>query len=428
MPNFDCFIEFLDELHTAAGLQNDYSCAIVNNLANQINQEFKRRIKAVLLDKKTYYMTPDIDINTVNDSEIRDIIFEQETAEYAMKFRANILKINSKPLPEYLDSAALEKGECETPKWLNLFWTTVLSGVKKKITDRVSRLASTFSQDAIYNVTKGCIKPSKHILLGIAMKSMTGSEKIINILSKLGYCVSYSTLVELETSVAYSCTASQNLCPSSIYATNFLPSGVAWDNFDRFTETSGKGTIGKDTLHDTVGIIYQSIPTRAQLTLINSTPAVGNSSNNTLPSLRNLKTGRRKRSFAFEDDEVLPPAKQSRPNFWTSSIAYNPDLQQLSTFNKINFGWLLSKNFKLPNTPMWVGYVSKMRTDKSPIQKVEYLLQINDSPTNPDVVKETMVRSLQLAAECGKEYYNVTIRLSYGQNCYKGSKCGDGGI
>ena len=29
--------------------------------------------------------------------------------------------------------------------------------------------------------------------------------------------------------------------------------GLAWDNFDRFVETSS----GKDTLHDTVGIAYQ---------------------------------------------------------------------------------------------------------------------------------------------------------------------------
>ena len=31
--------------------------------------------------------------------------------------------------------------------------------------------------------------------------------------------------------------------------------GVAWDNFDRFLET----ITGKETLHDTVGITYQTI-------------------------------------------------------------------------------------------------------------------------------------------------------------------------
>lgn len=61
---------------------------------------------------------------------------------------------------------------------------------------------------------------------------------------------------------------------------------------------------------------------------------------------------------------------------------------------------------------MWVGYVSKIHKDDSPMQKIEYLLQINISPTNPNVVKETMLRSLQLASECGKEYYNVTYDLA----------------
>ena len=33
--------------------------------------------------------------------------------------------------------------------------------------------------------------------------------------------------------------------------------GVAWDNFDRFVETVS----GKDTVHDTVGIAYQTVIT-----------------------------------------------------------------------------------------------------------------------------------------------------------------------
>lgn len=128
-----CFIEFLEELYIAAGLPNDYSFTIINNICNSIQEKFKKKIKAVLLDKKTYFMSPQIDINKINDEEIREIIFEQDAKEFAMKFRANILKIKSKPLPEYLDGAALEKGECETPRWLQSFWTTVLNGIIKKI-------------------------------------------------------------------------------------------------------------------------------------------------------------------------------------------------------------------------------------------------------------------------------------------------------
>lgn len=45
-------------------------------------------------------------------------------------------------------------------------------------------------------------------------------------------------------------------------------------------------------------------------------------------------------------------------------------------------------------------------------KKTEYLLQINDSPTDPKVVEETMRRSLVIADECRKNYFNVTYDLN----------------
>lgn len=44
-------------------------------------------------------------------------------------------------------------------------------------------------------------------------------------------------------------------CPPGISLVPHLSTGVAFNNFDRFVET----TSGKDTLHDTVGIIYQFV-------------------------------------------------------------------------------------------------------------------------------------------------------------------------
>ncbi|KAK9873498.1 hypothetical protein WA026_022910 [Henosepilachna vigintioctopunctata] len=45
------------------------------------------------------------------------------------------------------------------------------------------------------------------------------------------------------------------ICPEAITKNQNLCTGVAVDNFDRFVETKS----GKDTLHDTVGIIYQNV-------------------------------------------------------------------------------------------------------------------------------------------------------------------------
>lgn len=83
----------------------------------------------------------------------------------------------------------------------------------------------------------------------------------MKILNRLNYCISDVQVRELETSGAYTCSSTKQLCPSGIKKTKILAAGVAWDNFDRFVDTE----TGKDTLHDTVGIAYQDIPTEAEL-------------------------------------------------------------------------------------------------------------------------------------------------------------------
>ena len=65
------------------------------------------------------------------------------------------------------------------------------------------------------------------------------------------------------------------------------------------------------------------------------------------------------------------------------------------------------------HVPMWVGW-NAMSTalPKTPIQKVWYLPQINQSPTSNAVVRETMKRSVQLASECAKPAIAVTYDLA----------------
>ena len=67
----------------------------------------------------------------------------------------------------------------------------------------------------------------------------------------MGHCASYTTLEELETELTYS-MEDNDLTPDGIEKDPNLATGVAFDNFDRFVETLS----GKDTLHDTVGIVY----------------------------------------------------------------------------------------------------------------------------------------------------------------------------
>ena len=58
----------------------------------------------------------------------------------------------------------------------------------------------------IFAATAGLKKPQKHLMLGIASQSLTGSKKVIEIMNRLGHCASYHTIEEVETEATFEST------------------------------------------------------------------------------------------------------------------------------------------------------------------------------------------------------------------------------
>ena len=87
----------------------------------------------------------------------------------------------------------------------------------------------------ILSATPGQTKPRKQLLLRMTMKSLTGSRKVIEILNKLGHCVSYHTPKETETEITFEANKEGALTPHGI--TCNPPLRLTWDNFDRFIAT-----------------------------------------------------------------------------------------------------------------------------------------------------------------------------------------------
>ncbi|XP_071577048.1 uncharacterized protein [Temnothorax nylanderi] len=208
------------------------------------------------------------------------------------------------------------------------------------------------------------------------MKSMTGSRKAINILHRLGHCLSYTAIEEIETAAAYTATSEKLICPSGIIRSLNLDIGLAWDNFDSHNEDA-------------------------------------------VVSLQNT---RKRRMFEPINVDFPRDAKKYKIN---CQLIPNDDRsrdqipEDLSTFKELNIAWILSYALNVPNTPMWVYFNAKIIQDESRIQKIAYLTQINESPTDINVVKETMRRSLTLANECGKMYMQVTYDLAIAKIAYK---------
>lgn len=57
-----------------------------------------------------------------------------------------------------------------------------------KICERREIRIKSLAEDIIFSATNVRSNPSKHLLLSLVMKSVTGSRKVIEILNKLGHC------------------------------------------------------------------------------------------------------------------------------------------------------------------------------------------------------------------------------------------------
>ena len=113
-----------------------------------------------------------------------DCSIVKEAAHY---LRSQIKKCSDtvEDLPSPLTGDILKKGQCAAlPELVDFF--TILYG-ESRDRRKLGRIVQSSCDDVVFNVTNGKIKPGKHITLGMTMKSLTGSRKVVEILNRLGH-------------------------------------------------------------------------------------------------------------------------------------------------------------------------------------------------------------------------------------------------
>ena len=109
-------------------------------------------------------------------------------------------------------------------------------------------------QDLIYAEGRGRKQTEKSLALGVAVRQLTGSIKVIELLHGLGHSVSPSTVYKHDSALAIAAssgTDSNILIPRNINSNTFTT--LVWDNNDFKEETM----TGKGTTHVTNGIAIQ---------------------------------------------------------------------------------------------------------------------------------------------------------------------------
>ena len=120
---------------------------------------------------------------------------------------------------------------------MKLFLNTFLYSGKKNIgkLDALPRLFESFCADFVHAVSKGQVIMPKHFLLSLGMHNMTGQVLLIQIVNKLGHCISYPKTCDAKTALAeLSIKQSKELKILSILpvAEEIIPTSFWVDNFD----------------------------------------------------------------------------------------------------------------------------------------------------------------------------------------------------
>jgi hypothetical protein len=217
------------------------------HLEDKLKRTFENKVKFEVLNNKKIILHIDVSLSNVSLSDLKN---NSELLNVAQILRREILNIKKVNLPENVSTEDLIKGECLLPDKLINFITHLVGGpdIRRRNSDETCRKVESLASDFVYAVTNVRVKPSKQITLVITLKSLTSSRKVIDILNRYNQCTSYNVIEELETELTYSSIYQLGLCPPGVLLSPKLYTGVAFDNFDRFVETSN----GKDTLHDTV--------------------------------------------------------------------------------------------------------------------------------------------------------------------------------
>ncbi|GBP33294.1 hypothetical protein EVAR_30882_1 [Eumeta japonica] len=210
--------------------------------------------------------------------------------------------------------------------------------------------------------------------------------------------------VSAKSSTDQTSVSRTEICPEVINKEENLVAGMAFDNYDRFVDTK----TGKDTLHDTVGIMYQNIDPNNDNVEEEEEEA---EAEDTEGSKHNRS---RRRSFESIDFELPQCAKKLKK---TSNIQSESEQEvniivHKSLYDRIDTIWMLSHALGLLNTPMWTGFNSKVVIDDTPQQLISYLTPINYSPTSNAVVLATMQQCMKALQELNQEYMQVTYDLA----------------
>ena len=353
-------------IHDIGGADFKDSSPASQKCLEKIRKEMDKSIAIIKTNKGNMLFSTNMTVadaikrNTKNN---KTMSIKEKLREVAFILRRTIMDAETTPLLEKITITDIANGEIDIPEILEEFMTNVICGpdYKRQINTK-ERQIKAISKDILFPENASRKRPKKHLQLGLAVKSLTGNRQIIELLNRMGHSINYHAVTEIETEMTFEARNRCQYTPYGMELVETVGTRVAWDNYDRFVETSS----GKDTLHDTVGINYQVLdfsskenPDHVETTAVTS------------------KTKNRKRhEFESAGPNIQPYREKPKVNdaVFLPEVDYRKILTDEVAARKKNalfkhVQWMVDV---FPNddktTPMWVGWIA-IRDNKQVIQQ-----------------------------------------------------------
>ena len=375
------------------------------NILRSMETKFAEKIQCATVESyKVFFKAGACLFDLINQETNDDRIIEQA----AKMVEREILKSHS-PLNTYaIDTDLIQQ---TIPSKLQLFLNTISPA------DATVK-CTAIGQDIVAMVT-GKITP-KHLTMASTVKQLTGSKLLIEQLSKLGHCISYTELVRFETATALTelnhASVNEVIIPMNITDNSKGFIQAAADN-DDFREDTKNGK----TTHGTTMVLYQSIP-HGQFSNRIITPR-------NLPKTRRTRLNVEDYGHLTKLRHIELPKQPTLPNFNEARVLqllernFLEPTDRSSQAKQKNLLWILTRlspaslfNLNILPTsqqcPSWSAFNSRNTQSPDFISVVGYCPMLNASSIEQSTVYTVLTQLNQMMRKLNQEFSIITFDLA----------------
>ena len=150
------------------------------------------------------------------------------------------------------------KDEVNSPDSVKSFFKMLYTGnlsTNEELSSKKSQLIDFSAADAVFCCLAGKLILGKQLSLGLALKAITRSKKVLTLMNQYGHCASSKTVRRVDMSLESTLNNSEYFIPDGIKTKPNLSTRTVWDNFNINLETPS----GANTSHHIYGVCYQTI-------------------------------------------------------------------------------------------------------------------------------------------------------------------------